>query len=153
MPARLVPRDSVQAGAVWSTLLLRVQVLLDAGIVQVGLGDDRLARAVVPLKVVVAVEVLDAQQEVGLLGLHGGLAQHVGRPLLLVLGRPPPREDGQRRVVRAAQQLAPVIDIMEALKASLAMGRKPVRSAYVAEESAEPRASEKPKRPRKSAAQ
>jgi DNA end-binding protein Ku len=60
-----------------------------------------------------------------------------------------------RQVVEApaAQQLAPVIDIMEALKASLALGKKPVRSVASAESvsSGEPRA-EKPKRGRKSAA-
>ncbi len=54
----------------------------------------------------------------------------------------------------AAQQLAPVVDIMEALKASLALGKKPVRSVAAPEgaTAAEPRASEKPKRGRKSAA-
>jgi DNA end-binding protein Ku len=60
-----------------------------------------------------------------------------------------------KQVVEApvAQQLAPVIDIMEALKASLALGKKPVRSVAAAESeaAAEPRASEKPKRGRKSA--
>ena len=60
-----------------------------------------------------------------------------------------------KQVVEApvAQQLAPVIDIMEALKASLALGKKPVRSVAAAESEAatEPRASEKPKRGRKSA--
>jgi DNA end-binding protein Ku len=62
-----------------------------------------------------------------------------------------------RQIVEApaAQQLAPVIDIMEALKASLAKGKKPVRSV-AAEKSAEA-ASEsapagKPKRGRKTAA-
>ncbi len=62
-----------------------------------------------------------------------------------------------RQIVEApaAQQLAPVIDIMEALKASLAMGKKPVRSvaaekaAEAAPESAPPG---KPKRGRKTAA-
>ncbi len=54
----------------------------------------------------------------------------------------------------AAQQLAPVIDIMEALKASLAMGKKPVRSVSDASApaAAEPRAADKPRRGRKSAA-
>ena len=53
----------------------------------------------------------------------------------------------------AAQQLAPVIDIMEALKASLALGKKPVRSVASEEgaSTAEPRVAEKPKRGRKSA--
>ena len=61
-----------------------------------------------------------------------------------------------RQVVEApaAQHLAPVIDIMEALKASLAQGRKPVRSVSEAEtrSAAESRAAEKPKRVRKPAA-
>jgi DNA end-binding protein Ku len=61
-----------------------------------------------------------------------------------------------RQVVEtpAAQQLAPVIDIMEALKASLALGRKPVRSVSEGgtASTAEPGSSEKPKRGRKSAA-
>jgi len=54
------------------------------------------------------------------------------------------------------QQLAPVVDIMEALKASLALGKKPVRSVVsmeqptVASEAPEP-AIEKPKRGRKTA--
>lgn len=60
-----------------------------------------------------------------------------------------------RQVVEApqAQELAPVIDIMEALKASLAMGKKPVRSVSAAggSHAAEPEA-KKAKRPRKSAA-
>ena len=61
-----------------------------------------------------------------------------------------------RQVVQApeAQTLAPVIDIMEALKASLAAGKKPVRSASVAESantSATPNAA-KSKRSKKSAA-
>ena len=61
-----------------------------------------------------------------------------------------------RQVVQApeAQTLAPVIDIMEALKASLAAGKKPVRSASVAESantSATPNAA-KAKRSKKSAA-
>src|SRR5512140_1285515 len=56
-----------------------------------------------------------------------------------------------------AQHLAPVIDIMEALKASLAAGKKPVQSAKTAETSAIPAeggrgTSTKPKRARKSAA-
>ena len=61
-----------------------------------------------------------------------------------------------RQVVQApaTQHLAPVIDIMEALKASLALGRKPVRSVAEAgtESTAESRASDKPKRGRKAAA-
>jgi DNA end-binding protein Ku len=60
-----------------------------------------------------------------------------------------------RQVVQApaAQHLAPVIDIMEALKASLALGRKPVQSASEAgtASTAESRASDKPKRGRKAA--
>jgi DNA end-binding protein Ku len=60
-----------------------------------------------------------------------------------------------RQVVQAPepQHLAPVIDIMEALKASLAAGKKPVRSVTAAEAAADaapPAASEKPKRGRKS---
>jgi DNA end-binding protein Ku len=54
-----------------------------------------------------------------------------------------------------AQHLAPVIDIMEALKASLAAGKKPVRSAAVADTSATESVSAnsaKPKRNKKSAA-
>lgn len=58
-----------------------------------------------------------------------------------------------RQVVQApaAQHLAPVIDIMEALKASLALGRKPVQSAAGAgtTSTAESRAADKPKRARK----
>jgi DNA end-binding protein Ku len=61
-----------------------------------------------------------------------------------------------RQVVQAPEpeHLAPVIDIMEALKASLAAGKKPVRSVTAAEggASAEAAGSEKPKRGRKSAA-
>jgi DNA end-binding protein Ku len=62
-----------------------------------------------------------------------------------------------RQVVQAPepQHLAPVVDIMEALKASLAAGKKPVRSVTAAEAAADtaaPPASEKPKRGRKSAA-
>src|ERR1043165_1536709 len=60
-----------------------------------------------------------------------------------------------RQVVEApaAQQLAPVIDIMEAWKASLAAAKKPVRSVAAAESAAsEIRNSEKPKKGRKSAA-
>lgn len=60
-----------------------------------------------------------------------------------------------RQVVQApaAQHLAPVIDIMEALKASLALGRKPVQSVAEAgtASTAESRASDKPKRGRKAA--
>ena len=61
-----------------------------------------------------------------------------------------------RQVVQAPepQHLAPVVDIMEALKASLAAGKKPVRSVTAAEAAADaapPAASEKPKRGRKSA--
>jgi DNA end-binding protein Ku len=54
----------------------------------------------------------------------------------------------------AAQQLAPVIDIMEALKASLALGKKPVRSVGTVEQPATAvpaTGSTKPKRARKSA--
>ena len=60
---------------------------------------------------------------------------------------------GGKQVVEApqAERLAPVIDIMEALKASLAAGRKPMRSVTAADESANA-ASEKRKRMRKSAA-
>jgi DNA end-binding protein Ku len=58
-----------------------------------------------------------------------------------------------RQVVQApsAQQLAPVIDIMEALKASLALGKKPVQSVSQpgAASTAASRASDKPKRGRK----
>src|SRR5205085_10343768 len=50
-------------------LLLWVQVLLYAGIVQIGLGEDRLARTVVLLEVVVAVEVLDLQAHLEFLHL------------------------------------------------------------------------------------
>ena len=61
-----------------------------------------------------------------------------------------------RQVVQAPepQHLAPVVDIMEALKASLAAGKKPVRSVSAAEaasDAAAPATSEKPKRGRKSA--
>ena len=49
-----------------------------------------------------------------------------------------------------SQELAPVIDIMEALKASLALGKKPPRSSATTEAS-ETRAAEKPKRGKKSA--
>jgi DNA end-binding protein Ku len=60
-----------------------------------------------------------------------------------------------RQVVEApaAQHRAPVIDIMEALKASLALGKKPVRSVSETEtaSAAESRASDKPKRGRKAA--
>ncbi len=55
----------------------------------------------------------------------------------------------------AAQQLSPVIDIMEALKASLAIGKKPVRSvaaAQLAEAAPKSAPAGKPKRGRKSAA-
>lgn len=60
---------------------------------------------------------------------------------------------GGKQVVEApqAERLAPVIDIMEALKASLAAGRKPMRSVTAADQSADA-ASEKRKRARKSAA-
>jgi len=52
-----------------------------------------------------------------------------------------------------AQELAPVVDIMEALKASLALGRKPPKSVATGSSKAgEARASEKPKRGKKSAA-
>ena len=53
-----------------------------------------------------------------------------------------------KQVVEApqAQQLAPVIDIMEALKASLALGKKPVASVASKEEAAE-----KPKKGKRSA--
>ena len=52
--------------------------------------------------------------------------------------------------VPEAQQLAPVIDIMEALKASLAAGKKPMRSVASSDESSA--ASDKRKRTSKSAA-
>jgi DNA end-binding protein Ku len=54
----------------------------------------------------------------------------------------------------ATQQLAPVVDIMEALKASLALGRKPVRSVTQIDqpEAVAQENSAKPKRTRKSAA-
>ena len=52
-----------------------------------------------------------------------------------------------------AEHLAPVIDIMEALKASLAAGKKPVQSTRNTSSAADERALEaKPKRARKSAA-
>jgi DNA end-binding protein Ku len=53
----------------------------------------------------------------------------------------------------ATQQLAPVVDIMEALKASLALGKKPVRSVVQIDqpEAAAQENSIKPKRTRKSA--
>jgi DNA end-binding protein Ku len=62
-----------------------------------------------------------------------------------------------RQIVEAptAQQLAPVVDIMEALKASLALGKKPVQSvaaAEPAEAAPQPAAATKPKRGRKTAA-
>ncbi|MGI9101615.1 MAG: Ku protein [Terriglobales bacterium] len=59
-----------------------------------------------------------------------------------------------RQVVEApaAQQLAPVIDIMEALKASLALGKKPVRSVAKAESAeAEAESVAKPKRGKRTA--
>jgi DNA end-binding protein Ku len=62
-----------------------------------------------------------------------------------------------RQVVETptAQQLAPVVDIMEALKASLALGKKPPQSVARAEQAAtevpEAAAASKPKRGRKSA--
>jgi DNA end-binding protein Ku len=62
-----------------------------------------------------------------------------------------------RQVVEApaAQRLAPVIDIMEALKASLALGKKPVRSVASEQPAAavpEAVPAAKPKRGRKIAA-
>lgn len=60
-----------------------------------------------------------------------------------------------REVVEApaTQQLAPVVDIMEALKASLALGKKPVRSITQIDQLAAsaPESAAKPKRSRKSA--
>jgi DNA end-binding protein Ku len=62
-----------------------------------------------------------------------------------------------RQVVETptAQQLAPVVDIMEALKASHARGKKPPQSVARAEQAAtevpEAAAASKPKRGRKSA--
>ena len=53
-----------------------------------------------------AVQVLDGEAYLRLLGVFRGLAQHVGGVLLLVFRGPGPREDCQRRVERPRQDVA-----------------------------------------------